>query len=345
MGDRPPNRTRPHLRPRDAPMDDRTGAAGFQHEPVMLDEVTELFAPVPAGVLVDATLGGGGHAQALLDARDDVRLVGLDRDQQALDASAQRLAPYGERVRLRHSRFDQLADELDALGETEVSGVLFDLGVSSPQLDDAPRGFSYRHEGPLDMRMDATAARRAHEVVNGYDEARLAGVIRRYGDERFATRIARAVVAARPIETTTELAEIVRDAIPAAARRHGGHPAKRTFQAIRIEVNQELEVLAPALDQAIDALAEGGRCAVLTYHSGEDRIVKEAFRRAAGEDVQVPTGLPVEPRAGRVRFVSRRPRRPSADEVERNPRAESARLRAVERLVSVADASEPAVRP
>jgi 16S rRNA (cytosine1402-N4)-methyltransferase len=315
-------------------MDDRTGAAGFRHQPVMVDEVTELFAPVPAGLLVDCTVGGGGHADALLGAREDVELLGLDRDEAALVASGARLAPYGARVRLRRARFDELASELGTIGQREVSGVLFDLGVSSPQLDQAGRGFSYRLEGPLDMRMDEREARHAHDVVNNYDEDRLAGIIRRFGDERYAKRIARAIVAARPIETTTALADIVRDAIPAPARRRGGHPAKRTFQAIRIEVNRELEVLAPALDQAIDALAEGGRCAVLTYHSGEDRIVKEAFRRAAGEDVQVPAGLPVEPRAGRVRFVSRRPRRPSAEEVARNPRAESARLRAVERLAS-----------
>jgi 16S rRNA (cytosine1402-N4)-methyltransferase len=305
----------------------------------MVDEVAELFSPVPSGVFVDATLGGGGHADAVLASRPDLALLGLDRDERALSASAARLAPYGKRVRLRRARFDELGVELDAMGQPDVSGVLFDLGVSSPQLDEPGRGFSYRHEGPLDMRMDDRQTRRASDVVNGYDEGRLARVLREHGDERFASRVARAIVAARPIETTTQLAEVVREAIPAAARRRGGHPAKRTFQAIRIEVNDELDVLAPALDQAIDALATGGRCAVLTYHSGEDRIVKDAFVRATGEDRPIPSGLPVEPEPAELRFVWRRPRRPSPREVEANPRAESARLRAVERVAS-ADGAE-----
>jgi 16S rRNA (cytosine1402-N4)-methyltransferase len=304
--------------------------AGFRHLPVMLAEVLEVFEPVPAGLLVDATVGGAGHARALLEARDDVDLLGLDRDEQALRAAATGLESFGDRVTLRRARFDQLGEELRSLGRTQVSGVLFDLGVSSPQLDVPERGFSYRQEGPLDMRMDDRDAVQADEIVNGYDEARLAGILRRHADERHARRVARAIVAARPIHSTTELAEIVRSAIPAAARRTGGHPAKRTFQAIRIEVNRELEVLPAALEQAIDALAEGGRCAVLSYHSGEDRVVKDTFRRAAGEDTNPPAGFPVEPRVGRVRFVSRRARRPSAAEVESNRRAESARLRAVE---------------
>jgi 16S rRNA (cytosine1402-N4)-methyltransferase len=326
-------------------MDENSGAEpAFRHEPVMVDEVAELFSPVPGGLLVDATVGGGGHAQALLASRPDLAVLGLDRDERALSASAARLAPYGDRVRLRRARFDELAAELHAIGQPDVSGVLFDLGVSSPQLDEAERGFSYRHAGPLDMRMDDRQARRAHDVVNDYDEDRLARLLREHGDERFARRIARAIVAARPIETTAQLADVVRDAIPAAARRRGGHPAKRTFQAIRIEVNDELDVLAPALDQAIDALATGGRCAVLTYHSGEDRIVKETFLRATGEDRPAPAGLPVEPEPSDVRFVSRRPRRPSASEVEQNPRAESARLRAVERVGTAAGSRAEADR-
>jgi 16S rRNA (cytosine1402-N4)-methyltransferase len=310
--------------------------AEFSHQPVMVDAVVDLFAPVPAGLLVDATVGGGGHAQALLDARDDVELLGLDRDDRALEASSERLASFGSRVHLRRARFDHLAEELDALGQADVAGVLFDLGVSSPQLDVAERGFSYRHEGPLDMRMDDRDRHRAEEVVNSYDEGELARVLSRYGDERHARRIARAIVAARPIRTTTELADVVREAIPAAARRRGGHPAKRTFQAIRIEVNGELEVLPTAIDQAIRRLAPGGRCAVLTYHSGEDRIVKDVFSRATSQPA--PPGLPVEPRPAEVRFVSRRAWRPGADEVQRNPRAESARLRAVERVTSTTSA-------
>jgi 16S rRNA (cytosine1402-N4)-methyltransferase len=309
------------------------GNGGFRHLPVMVHEVVALFDPVPAGLLVDATLGGGGHARALLAARDDVDLLGLDRDAVAIAAAGPVLEPFGDRVALRRARFDQLADELASLGRPEVSGVLFDLGVSSPQLDVADRGFSYRHDGPLDMRMDDRDSQQADDIVNGYTERELADVLRRYGDERHAGRIARAIVAARPVRTTSELAEIVRDAIPAAARRTGGHPAKRTFQALRIEVNRELAILPDALQQAIDALAEGGRCAVLTYHSGEDRIVKDTFVRATGGDVSPPAGLPVEPTEGPLRFVAKRAQRPSADETAANPRAESARLRAVERVL------------
>lgn len=307
---------------------------GFEHDPVMVVEVVEMFAPVPAGVLVDATVGGGGHALALLESRDDVSLVGLDRDDRALRAAGAVLAGFGDRVTLRRARFDAMARELEALGHAEVSGVLFDLGVSSPQLDVAERGFSYRHPGPLDMRMDDREARTADDVVNHYPERELTQVLRCYGDERHAARIARAIVAARPITTTTELAEVVRDAIPAATRRTGGHPAKRSFQAIRIEVNRELDVLPGSLDAAIGLLGEGGRCAVLTYHSGEDRIVKDAFRRATGGDVAPPPGLPVEPEPAPLRLVHRRPLRPGATEIRRNPRAESARLRAVERVTS-----------
>ncbi len=254
----------------------------FMHEAVMVHEVVEVFRPVPSGVLVDATVGAGGHAEALLDSRGDVELIGLDRDGAALAAAASRLEHFTERVTLRRARFDELAGELADLGRSQVSGVLFDLGVSSPQLDVAERGFSYHQEGPLDMRMDRRDPATAAAVVNSYDEHRLAGLLRRYGDERYSRRIARAIVEARPIETTTQLAEVVLGAIPAAARRGGRNPARRTFQALRIEVNRELELLPVALDQALDALVPSGRCAVLSYHSGEDRLVKEHFRRAIG---------------------------------------------------------------
>ncbi len=319
-----------------------TEVPAFHHRPVMVDEVVDLFAPVPAGLWVDATVGGGGHARAVLESRSDLRLLGLDRDRDALTAAATNLADLGDRVILRRCRFDGLRSALDELDEAEVAGVLFDLGVSSPQLDRAERGFSYRAEGPLDMRMDQRDVRTAAEVVNTYAEADLARVLRTFGDERFARRIAAAIVAARPVATTGELAEIVRDAIPAAARRTGGHPATRTFQAIRIEVNEELDVLAPSLEQAIEVLAEGGRCGVLTYHSGEDRIVVNVFRHAAGEDQEIPAGFPVEPAASRVRHVSRRARRPSSDEVQANPRAASARLRAVEHVTSTTSPSDAA---
>jgi 16S rRNA (cytosine1402-N4)-methyltransferase len=312
-----------------------TGSSdAFDHQPVMLAEVVDLFASVPAGAFVDATLGGAGHASAVLDARPDLDLVGLDRDADALEAAGRRLAPYGDRVVLRHARFDELDSVLDDEDQTEVSGLLFDLGVSSPQFDRADRGFSYRADAPLDMRMDQQQPRTAAEVVNEYDEDELASVLARYGDERFAKRIARAIVAARPVATTAELADIVRDAIPAAARRRGGHPAKRSFQALRIEVNDELEVLPGALDQAIDALAPAGRCVVLAYHSGEDRIVKERFTEAVTGGCTCPPRLPCACGAvPRARWVTRRAR-PGADEIARNPRAASARLRAVEALAA-----------
>jgi 16S rRNA (cytosine1402-N4)-methyltransferase len=312
---------------------DREGGATFEHRPVMVAEVVEALTPVPAGVLLDATVGGGGHAAALLDGRDDLELVGIDRDDAALAAAQHALDRFGPRVTLRRARFDELTRILSELGHRQISAALFDLGVSSPQLDLAERGFSYRHEGPLDMRQDRRQRRTAADVVNGYSGDELARVLRAYGDERFSTRIARAIVAARPLATTTELAEVVRDAIPAPARRTGGHPAKRTFQAIRIEVNEELSILADSIDQAIDFLAPGGRCAVLSYHSGEDRIVKERFRHHATGGVEPLPGLPlpddVEPA---VRLVRGIPKTPRASERAENPRSESARLRVVERL-------------
>jgi 16S rRNA (cytosine1402-N4)-methyltransferase len=305
-----------------------------EHEPVMVEEVVDLFRPVPPGLVVDATVGSGGHARVLLDALDHVRLLGLDRDTEALAAAAGALAGYGERAVLRAARFDQLTSILrEERGVTDVSGVLFDLGVSSPQLDRADRGFSYRADGPLDMRMSQSDSTTAADVVNSYDEHRLAQVIGAYGDERYSRRIARAIVAARPIDRTGQLADVVRDAIPAPARRRGGHPARRTFQALRIEVNRELDVLGPALDQAIDVLVPGGRCVVLAYHSGEDRIVKERFRTAETGGCTCPPGLPCVCGARPVvRLLNRGARKPTSVEVARNRRAESARLRAVEKL-------------
>lgn len=310
-----------------------TPTSAFHHRPVMADEVVGAFASVPSGVLVDVTLGGGNHSALLLDSRADCRLVGIDRDPAALEAAGVRLASYGDRVTLRHARFDDLATVMTDLGLPRVSGVLFDLGVSSPQLDLVERGFSYRGAGPVDMRMDPTQPWSAADVVNGYSVDDLTRVLRDYGDERFAYRIAQAIVAARPIEDTLTLAEIVRSAIPAPARRRGGHPAKRTFQAIRIEVNRELEILPAALDSAIELLAPGGRVAVLSYHSGEDRLVKAAFRRAATGGCTCPSGLPCACGAIRtVRIVRPEHREPSPAERESNPRAESARLRIVEKL-------------
>lgn len=304
--------------------------ATFAHEPVMVDEIVAVFAGVPAGTVVDATVGGGGHSAALLDAHEHLDVIGLDRDERALAAAGARLARFGGRARLFHRRFDGLADVLAEHDIDAISGALFDLGVSSPQLDHADRGFSYRNDGPLDMRMDRTQPLSAHDVVNGYDVDTLERLIARYGDERFARRIARAIVAARPLHTTTELAEVVVAAIPAATRRHGGHPAKRTFQALRIEVNGELAVLPAALDQALAATTPGGRVAVLTYHSGEDRIVKQRMRQAT-DPCTCPPGMPcvcgAVPEARRVRA----PKHPTTEQSTHNPRARSARLRVVER--------------
>jgi 16S rRNA (cytosine1402-N4)-methyltransferase len=309
----------------------------FGHRPVMVEEVVGLLTPVPPGTVVDATVGGGGHARALLDAADHVALLGLDRDPVAVAAASRALAPFGARAKVRRARFDALADVARDEGLVALSGVLFDLGVSSAQLDHPERGFSHRGEGPLDMRMDPDEPRTAADVVNTLPEADLAWLMRTYGDERHAARIARAIVAARPLRTTAELADVVRDAIPAPARRRGGHPARRTFQAVRIEVNQELTVLPGALDAAVDLLAPGGRCVVLAYHSGEDRIVKDRFREAASGGCTCPPGLPCTCGAQpKVRLLRRGARKPSRDEVAANPRAGSARLRAVEKLAVAA---------
>jgi len=307
---------------------------GYQHRPVMVDEVSAILGEAPPGVVVDATVGGGGHARALLQAHPHLRVVGLDRDPDAVAAAGAALAPFGERAMVRRARFDDLAEVVaDLEVDGEVTGALFDLGVSSPQLDRPDRGFSYREPGPLDMRMDPDAPRTAADVVNTYDEAELARLFAESGERRFARRIARAVVSRRPLSTTTELADVVRDAIPAAARRHGGHPARRAFQAIRIEVNGELEVLGPAIDAALAVLLPGGRAVTLAYHSGEDRIVKERFRGAATGGCTCPPGLPCTCGAvPTVRLLNRGARKPSAAEVATNPRAEAARLRAVEKL-------------
>ena len=317
------------------------GRDEFRHQPVLLERIVELFAPVPPGWVVDATVGGAGHASALLEHHPHLRVLGLDQDTDALVAAAERLRPFGDRAALHHVRFDALQDTVQQLGTTPVSGVLFDLGVSSPQLDRGARGFSYRHDAPLDMRMDQAQVRSADDVVNRTDERELADILHTFGDERFARRIAKAIVAARPVATTGQLAEIVRDAIPAPARRTGGHPAKRTFQAIRIAVNAELDILPGAIDSAIDVLAPGGRCAVLSYHSGEDRIVKARLRHAATGGWKGPSHLPppsdVHPT---VRLLKAGSWTPSRAESTDNPRASSARLRAAEKLADLPTTTE-----
>ncbi len=308
----------------------------------MVAEVLAALLPaarpeIGGGVVVDATLGGGGHARALLEAAPGVRIVGIDRDRAALEAAGRALAPFGDRVAFCRAAFEGIAAQVRALGLDEVAGFLFDLGVSSHQLDTGDRGFSYRSEGPLDMRMDDRDERTAADVVNGYDVRRLAAVLRTLGDERHADRVARAIVAARPVATTTELAEIVRTAIPAATRRTGGHPAKRTFQAIRIEVNRELSQLPEALDAAIGLLAPHGRGVVLSYHSGEDRIVKDRFAHAATGGCTCPPRLPCGCGAvPSVRLLRRGSTGPTDVEVAANPRAASARLRGVEKLAVAA---------
>lgn len=307
---------------------------GFHHVPVMADEITALFGTVPTGVVLDATLGGGGHSEQLLERWPHLSVLGIDRDDRALAAATARLARFGHRVKVFRTRFDGLEHAMEALSIESLSGAIFDLGVSSPQLDSAERGFSYRQPAPLDMRMDRSQPWSAADVVNGYSADDLARVLHQYGDERFARRIAAAIVAARPIETTTQLAEVVVSAIPAPARRTGGHPAKRTFQAIRIEVNGELDALPAALDAAIEHTVPGGRIAVLSYHSGEDRIVKERFRHAETGGCLCPPELPcVCDAVQTVRLVRGVPRQPSKAEQQANPRASSARLRVVERIV------------
>ncbi|HVX22929.1 MAG TPA: 16S rRNA (cytosine(1402)-N(4))-methyltransferase RsmH [Acidimicrobiales bacterium] len=322
----------------------------FGHQPVMVEEVVDLFGTVPAGVVVDGTAGGGGHAAALLRAYPHLGVLGLDRDPAALDAAGRRLAPFGHRAVLRHARFADLGDEVAAARAAGgdrwpagawaeeadrpegLSGVLLDLGVSSPQLDRPDRGFSYRNPGPLDMRMDPTGGLTAGQLVNEADVAELAALFAANGEGRLAGRIARAVVAARPLTSTTELAEVVAAAVPAAARRRG-HPARRVFQALRIAVNDELDQLAAALPVALRLLAPGGRLVVIAYHSGEDRMVKAAMAEAATGGCVCPPGLPCVCGARpEHRLVFRGSHRPSAAEVAANHRAESARLRAVERL-------------
>ncbi|MCY4434907.1 MAG: 16S rRNA (cytosine(1402)-N(4))-methyltransferase RsmH [bacterium] len=300
----------------------------FVHHPVMVAEVVEHLSEIPSGAFLDATVGGGGHARALLNARPDLSLVGLDRDPSAVEAASEFLS--GRGATICHASFAELGDVLDSLGVSRLVGSLFDFGVSSPQLDRPERGFSYRQNGPLDMRMDCGQQLSAEEVVNSWPADEVARILRTYGDERYANRIAAAVAAARPIATTTELADVVRDAIPAPARRRGGHPAKRTFQAIRIAVNDELNQIEPALEAVIDRMEPGGRGVILSYHSGEDRIVKQVLRQHAGLNDEarfrgLPRSAAQAPPA--IELVPRGSRRPSPSETADNPRASSARFR------------------
>lgn len=307
------------------------------HLPVLRDRVAELLAGAPPGTVVDCTVGGGGHALAIQSARRQrhgagASLVGIDRDPEALAAADERLAGQAD-VELVRASFADLDRVLDGAGIDRAAGFVFDLGLSSLQVDTAERGFSYRRDGPLDMRMDPAQQLTAAAVVNRYPQQELARILSRYGDERHARRVAAAIVRARPLHRTTDLADVVREAIPAAARRTGPHPARRTFQALRIEVNGELRALEGALPVALDRLAPGGVCVVIAYHSLEDRIVKRTFAAAARGCV-CPPDLPVCGcgRVPRVAHLVRRPERPGSEEVDRNPRARSAHLRAVRAL-------------
>ena len=308
------------------------------HVPVLLDRVVALLAPAlghRGAVMVDATLGLGGHSEAVLARCELARVIGIDRDPAALEQASERLGAFGDRFTGVHAVYDEIPVVLDDLGLRAVDGVLFDLGVSSLQLDVTERGFAYREDAPLDMRMDATTGPTAADVLNTYTAAELTRVLRDYGEERFAGAIARAVVRSReaaPFATSARLVELLYDVIPAPARRTGGHPAKRTFQALRMEVNDELAVLRRALPAAIDLIRVGGRVVVESYHSLEDRLVKQAF--AAGARSHVPPDMPFVPpgHEPELRLVTRGAERADEAEIRQNPRAASVRLRAVERV-------------
>jgi 16S rRNA (cytosine1402-N4)-methyltransferase len=308
----------------------------YRHTPVLLAEVTHYLSPHQGSIVVDCTLGGAGHAKEIAAAlAPDGLLIGIDQDDAALTAAADTLR-LGQQTRFLKGNFGDLDTLLADAKVPYVDGFLFDLGVSSPQLDFTERGFSYKGNAPLDMRMDTTAGGlTAADVVNSYQEADLARVIRDYGEERWASRIAAFIVAARarrPVSSTSELVDIIKSAVPAAARKDGPHPARRTFQALRIEVNQELEVLEKALDAAVRWLVPGGRIVVISYHSLEDRVVKQTFARLA-QGCTCPPGLPVCVCDAKpvVRVLTRRAVTPTAEEVERNPRSRSAKLRAAEK--------------
>ena len=307
-----------------------------KHVSVLLNECIEALCIKPDGVYVDGTLGLGGHSAEIAGRLDTGLLIGIDRDETAIERAGARLAPYGERVRLVHGNFSDVASILDRLGIDAADGMLFDLGVSSPQLDEARRGFSYMQDAPLDMRMDGSASLSAHDVVNTWPEGRLKQILYDSGEERYAPRIASAIVRARqerPIETTLELVEIIRSAMPAAALREKQHPAKRSFQAIRIAVNDELSAVQTMMDTAPDKLRPGGRLAVISFHSLEDRIVKNGIRRRE-DGCTCPRDFPVCT-CGFVRTlksVSRKPILPSPEEQAANPRARSAKLRVAEHV-------------
>lgn len=309
----------------------------FKHTTVLLEETVDGLNIKPDGTYVDCTLGGAGHSELILSKlSENGKLYAFDQDDIAIANAKEKLAGYGERLTIIKSNFLYLQEELEKQGVTEVDGILYDLGVSSPQLDTPERGFSYHHDAPLDMRMDQDAPLSAYDVINEWPYEKLVKIFFQYGEEKFSKQIARKIEAARetkPIQTTGELVELIKDAIPAPARRKGGHPAKRVFQAVRIAVNDELGVFEKSLEQAIDLLAIGGRISVITFHSLEDRICKVTFKKAS-ETPQLPPGLPIIPEEfqPKLKLVTRKPILPSEDELEFNNRARSAKLRIAEKL-------------
>lgn len=304
----------------------------------MLDRCLNLLAPAisrPGAVVIDGTLGMGGHSEAMLERFEDLTLIGIDRDLMAHKLAGERLARFGDRFIPVHAVYDEIPRALEEAGVSEVDGILFDLGVSSMQLDERSRGFAYSYDAPLDMRMNTTDDLTAAIVVNTYDEHDLRRIIRQWGEEKFAARIASKIVearAVRPFETTGELVKVIQQAVPVAAQRKGGHPAKRTFQALRIEVNHELDALERAIPAAIDALNLGGRCVAMSYHSLEDKIVKRAFTTRATSSA--PKGFPVELEEHKpeLKIITRGAEPPTEAEIEENSRAASAKLRAAEKI-------------
>ena len=311
----------------------------FVHKSVMLDETIEALHIRPDGIYVDGTLGGAGHSREIAARLGDKgRLIGIDQDGDAIAVAGKRLEPFGDRVTIVRSNYADMRNILDSLSIEKVSGILLDLGVSSYQLDNSERGFTYREDVPLDMRMDMRQPRTARDIVNDYSEKELFHIIRDYGEDRFAKNIARHIVAARqnaPIETTGQLCDIIRAAIPAKVRATGGHPAKKTFQAIRIELNHELDVLKDHLEKMIDSLEDGGRLCVITFHSLEDRIVKNIFRTSENPCI-CPPDFPICTcgRVSKGKVITRKPIVPTEKELEENSRSKSAKLRVFERIVS-----------
>ncbi|WP_312469192.1 16S rRNA (cytosine(1402)-N(4))-methyltransferase RsmH [Neobacillus sp.] len=309
----------------------------FEHTTVLLKEAVDGLNIKSDGIYVDCTLGGAGHSALILSKLGEGgRLFAFDQDETAIDHAKEKLSEYGNRLTIIRSNFLYLQEELASHGINKVDGVLYDLGVSSPQLDTPERGFSYHHDAPLDMRMDNEADISAYDVINHWSFEDLVRIFFRYGEEKFSKQIARKIEAARatkPIQTTAELVEIIKDAIPAPARRKGGHPAKRIFQAVRIAVNDELAVFEQSLNQAIDLLNTEGRISVITFHSLEDRICKAAFKKAS-ETPNLPPGLPIIPDEYKpiLKLISRKPILPSDEELEINNRARSAKLRIAEKL-------------